>query len=247
LSYIGYIVFMIWIIAIAAAFATLLGGLFAIKWKDKLHLILGFSAGTVMGVALFDLVPQSFELTKGQNQAIVPLLMATGFIAYMIIERSFSIHRHPEEPCSNPNHKGEVGATTLVVHSLLDGMVIGLSFQVSASVGLVVSLAVLAHKFSDGINTVSALLLGKSKESNNKYWLTLAALAPLVGIGLSMLISLPEESLGLILAVFAGLFLYLGASDLIPESHHRHPTLWTTSSTILGMAVIYLAIRIAGV
>jgi zinc transporter ZupT len=233
---------MIWLIAIAAAFATLLGGLFAIKWKDKLHLILGFSAGTVMGVALFDLIPESFGLTKGINQASVPILMAAGFIAYMIIERSFSIHKHPEEPCSNPNHKGEVRATTLVIHSLFDGIVIGLSFQVSASVGLVVSIAVLAHKFSDGINTVSALLLGKSKDSNNKYWLALAALAPIAGIGLSMLISLPEQSLGLILAFFAGLFLYLGASDLIPESHHRHPTIWTTVMTILGMAVIFLAI-----
>ena len=53
------------LIIIATTISTALGGLFAIKLKDKLHLILGFSAGAVLGVALFDLLPEAIDLTNG--------------------------------------------------------------------------------------------------------------------------------------------------------------------------------------
>ena len=71
------------------------------------------------------------------------------------------------------------------------------------------------------------------------------ALAPLVGIGLSRLVSVPDAALGPMLAVFAGFFLYIGASELLPESHHRHPKPWTTVATVLGVALIGLVVRLA--
>jgi ZIP family zinc transporter len=52
--------------------------------------------------------------------------------------------------------------------------------------------------------------------------------------------------MGVALAIFAGFFLYIGASDLIPESHHAHPKFYTTFMTLLGAGVIYLSVRIAG-
>ena len=73
------------------------------------------------------------------------------------------------------------------------------------------------------------------------------ALAPALGILSSRFISLSESSLGIMLALFCGFFFYLGAADLLPESHHRHPTMLTTFMTILGMAILFIAIRIAGV
>ena len=65
------------------------------------------------------------------------------------------------------------------------------------------------------------------------------------GETVSPALSVSESQLGLLLAIFSGFFLYIGASDLLPESHHRHPVRWTTFATVLGMAVIFVVIRIA--
>ena len=78
-------------------------------------------------------------------------------------------------------------------------------------------------------------------------WLSIDAIAPVIGIIISTFFTLSDSTLGIMLALFCGFFLYLGASDLLPESHHRHPTLWTTFMTVLGIAVLYLAIKIAGI
>jgi zinc transporter ZupT len=234
---------IVWIIALATFASTLLGGLFAIKFSDKLHLILGFSAGTVMGIALFDLIPESLDLaSKSYSTALTTLLMGAGFIFYMIFDRYFSIHNHGHEHCENPKHSNNIGAITLVIHSFIDGLAIGLSFMVSNTVGWVVAIAVLSHDFSDGINTVSAILKGQNDKKKATKWLVFDALAPAAGVLVASLMTVSEAQLGLILAFFVGLFLYLGASDLVPESHHRHPAFWTSAMTVLGMAAIYIAI-----
>lgn len=237
---------MVLLIALAAVICTFLGGLFALKLKDKLHLILGFSAGAVMGVALFDLLPESFELASGvYDTKLVTVFIAVGFVVYMVLDRFFSLHGH-EDHCENENHKGQLGAATLSFHSFLDGLGIGLAFKVSPAIGLIVAAAVLAHDFSDGINTVSMILKGKGDRKVAIRWLILDALAPFIGVSITLFFSVPMATLGIILAIFTGLFLYIGASDLIPESHHHHPTIWTTLMTILGMLVLYTAIRLVG-
>lgn len=237
------------IVGFATIFSTLLGGLFGIRFKDKLHLILGFSAGAVIGVALFDLIPESISLaTKVYSLDLVTALMAVGFILYMILDRSFSLHAecHDGEECQNKNHVGQIGAAALVIHSFLDGLAIGLAFKVTPAIGWVVATAVLAHDFSDGINTVNMILKEKGTQKLALRWLIIDALAPALGVIVTLFFSVPEAQLGLLLAVFTGLFLYIGASDLIPESHHRHPAFLTTVMTILGMTVIFIAIRLAG-
>lgn len=196
-----------------------------------------------MGVALFDLIPESLELaSKSYSTALTTLLMGTGFVFYMIFDRYFSIHSHGDDHCENPRHANSLGAITLVIHSFIDGLAIGLSFQVSSTVGWVVAIAVLSHDFSDGINTVSAILKGQKDKKKATRWLILDAIAPAAGVLVASFLTVSEPQLGLILAFFVGLFLYLGASDLVPESHHRHPAFWTTAMTVLGMATIYLAI-----
>lgn len=237
------------IVGIATIFSTLLGGLFGIRFKDKLHLILGFSAGAVIGVALFDLIPESIALaTKAYSIDLVTVFMAIGFILYMILDRSFALRAqcHDGEECHNENHIGQLGAAALCLHSFLDGLAIGLAFKVTPTIGWVVATAVLAHDFSDGINTVNMILKEKGNLKSAYKWLVADALAPAIGVIVTLFFSVPESTLGLILAIFTGLFLYIGASDLIPESHHRHPAFLTTVMTILGMIVIFTAIRFAG-
>ena len=234
------------IIAFAAVICTALGGFFAIKFKDKLHLILGFSAGAVIGVALFDLVPESISLsTEKYSIDTTTLLMAAGFVIFMVFDRVCSIHVHSENHCENEAHNGSLGAATLSFHSFLDGFGIGMAFKVSPEIGWIVAVAVLAHDFSDGINTVNMILKNNGKIKAAAKWLLADAFAPAIGVASTFFFTISEPALGLILAIFTGFFLYIGASDLIPESHHRHPTIGTTLMTILGIAVIYTAIRFA--
>ncbi|MFA7254143.1 MAG: ZIP family metal transporter [Patescibacteria group bacterium] len=238
---------MVILIGLAAVVFTALGGLFAIKIKDKLHLVLGFSAGTVLGVALFDLIPESFELA-GENYGIqlAALFVALGFAFFMIIDRFFSVHSHADLHCENPRHGDRLGAAALIFHSFLDGLAIGLAFKVSPEVGWIVAIAILAHNFSDGINTVNMILKDHGNRKQAIKWLLLDAAAPITGVIVSQFITVGESILGLILAIFAGIFLYIGACELIPESHHRHPTIWTTILTLLGIGLIYIAVSFAG-
>lgn len=237
---------MIILISIAAFVFTLLGGLFALKFKDKLHLITGFSAGAVIGVAFFDLIPEAIELGESSHKiSFLTSIIALGFVLYMILDRFLGFHCHTHEEETH-HHKGNLGAGSLSIHSFLDGVAIGLAFQVSSAIGAVVAIAVLVHDFSDGINTVSMIMKNHGSKSQALKWLSIDAMAPVLGVISTMFFSLSESSLGIILALFAGFFLYIGASDLLPESHHNHPTKWTTISTLLGILVLYFAIKIAG-
>lgn len=235
-------------IAIGAFAATFLGGLLALRFKDKLHLVLGFSAGALLGVAFFDLLPEALELAGDSFQtSTITACVALGFIIFMLVDRFVAPHHHAEDHCENEHHRGRLGAGSLSFHSFLDGIAIGLAFQVSTAVGAVVTIAVLVHDFSDGINTVGLILRNGGSKREAAKWLFLDALAPVLGIIVSSFFTLSQSVLGIILALFCGFFLYLGASDLLPESHHQHPTLWTTFMTVLGVAVLYVAIQLAGI
>ena len=239
-------------IALAASAATFIGGLFALRFRDKLHLILGFSAGAVAGVALFDLLPEAIELgTQYHTASTVALFVALGLFGYLILDRLILLHTHEENDTAlapsgvgGHAHRGSFGALTLSAHSFFDGMAIGVGFQVSVAVGIVVTVAVLTHDFSDGINTVNLVLKNGGSWRKAFNWLLVDAAAPVAGAASTLLFRIPESAIGLVLAVFVGTFLYLSASDLIPESHHRHPRALTTIMTLLGALVLYMVIRL---
>ena len=142
--------------------------------------------------------------------------------------------------------RGPFAAGVLCLHSLLDGIAIGLAFQASRQVGIVVAIAVLTHDFSDGINTMSIVLKNQVRRPQALSWLLADALAPVVGVASTYFFTLPGRGFGTALALFAGFFLYIGASDLIPESYHAHPKFLTTVMTLAGAAALYLAIALIG-
>lgn len=227
------------LICCGAFAATFVGGSFALKFRDKLHLILGFSAGAVAGVALFDLLPEAITLgTKYYDASTVALFVALGLFGYLILDRLILLHTHDEDD-EHGAPRGYFGALTLSAHSFLDGIAIGVGFQASPAIGLAVTAAVLTHDFSDGINTVNLILRNKGSWREAKRWLLVDALAPVLGVISTRFFSIPESKIGLLLAVFVGSFLYLSASDLIPESHHRHPRALTTVMTLIGALVLW--------
>jgi ZIP family zinc transporter len=231
------------VIACAAFLSTLTGGLLALQLRDKLHLILGFSAGAVIGVALFDLLPEAIEFGArtggGAGAATLLTWTAVGFFAYLVLDRSLLLHGRPATT------RGSIGASILCIHSLLDGVAIGLAFQASRSVGLVVAIAVLTHDFSDGVNTMNIVIKNRGERRAALSWLIADAVAPSLGIASTVGLILPAPMLAYVLALFAGFFLFIGASDLIPESFHAHPKFLTTAMTVVGAAVLYLAVSLA--
>ena len=238
-------------IGIATCIATLLGGLFAIHMKDRLHLILGFSAGAVIGVAFFDLMPEAFDLAvKAYSMQTIAGTIALGFLLYLTLDRIIMLHAHDHEEddehivSADEHSRGALGAGTLSIHSLLDGIGIGLAFKVSPSVGIVVTVAVLTHDFSDGINTVSFIMKHHGDKQLAFRWLLVDALTPIIGIITTLFFTVKDTTLGLLLALFTGFFLYVGPSDLLPESHHQHPVQMTTIMTLLGAGTLYLIIQL---
>jgi ZIP family zinc transporter len=228
-------------LGLAAGAATLAGGFLALRFASRLHLILGFSAGAVIGVALLDLLPEALDLRGPGGGAFgVTAVVASGFLAYLVADRILLGLAH-----GDAGHRGHFGAGSLTVHSVLDGLAIGLGFQASPTVGVALTVAVLAHDLADGVNTVNLSLAGSRNPRTARLWLLADAAAPLLGIAASRLIVLPHGALGPVIALFAGFFLYIGASELLPESHHRHPRAWTTVSTVAGVALIGLVVHLS--
>jgi zinc transporter ZupT len=227
-------------IAVAAFVSTLAGGLLALGLRDKLHLILGFSAGAVIGVAFFDLLPEAIDTARGfQSTEVILAWSALGFLSYLVLDRMLLIH-------GDAPPRASAGALVLCAHSLLDGVAIGFAFQGSRAVGLIVTAAVLTHDFSDGVNTMNIVLRNGGERARGLRWLLADAAAPAAGIAATRLWAMPSNRFGFALALFGGFFLYIGASDLIPESFHAHPKLLTTVMTLAGAALIYLAVRLIG-
>src|SRR5438105_4699079 len=232
----------IFLIAIATFVATLLGGLFALRFRDKLHLVLGFSAGSVIGVAFFDLLPEAIEAGRAQPALATTSTIAVGFLLYLVLNRVAFVHSKTEDSLHDAR-RGHLGAMTLVIHSYMDGVAIGVAYQVSAQIGVVVAVAVLLHDFSDGINTVEILAGHGLGRRISLRWLLADAAAPVAGALTTIFFSMPKAEFGQVLALFCGFFLYIGAAELLPESQHAHSPRLTTLATLLGMGVLYLVIK----
>jgi ZIP family zinc transporter len=234
----------------AAAFAsTLLGGLTAFKNKDRLHRVLGYTAGVIMGVVAFDLLPEIFHLVNDLKlDATWPMVaLVCGFLAFHIIEKSILIHHAQEDDYpSHGHHHPQVGiasALALSGHSFLDGVGIGLGFQVGAPVGIAVAIAVIAHDFSDGLNTVSLMLMNNNSRKRSFALLAVDALAPVLGALSTMLFHIGDKGLVIYLGFFAGFLLYIGASEILPEAHSKHSSYKTILLTIAGAVFMFVVTR----
>ena len=264
------------LIAFATCVATLIGGWFGIAMRDRLHLVLGFSAGAVIGLAFFDLLPEALELGHEFGPRNMMGLTGIGFVLYLLLDRALvgggqshhydHDHDHDHDHGHGHDHPGgdhdhghdareQAGrsprrawamAGSLAVHSFLDGFAIGIAFQTSRTVGIAVAVAVLSHDFADGLNTVGVVLRNGGDRRGAWRWLFTDALAPVLGAAASLVFTISTAGVAVVLALFAGFFLYVGASDLLPESQHNHPHRLTTLFTVLGAAFLYVVARVAG-
>jgi ZIP family zinc transporter len=204
-------------IAAAAAMPRLLGGLTVLRYRDRLHLAMGFAGGAMIGVAVFETMPEAFERAPG-GALWVAATVVLGIVVFGALERRVFKHVHVEDAVCSPR-AAEIGAAGISTHAFLDGLAIGAAFQVSAELGLLVSSAVLLHAFADGLNTVTILLRHGHRHRKAIAWLAVDALSPIVGAALGLLLPLPDPAFAALFAFFAGMFLYFGAGSLLPQAH----------------------------
>ena len=236
------------LIALVTVLATALGGLVALKSHQRLHLILGLSAGLLLGLVAFDLLPEVFAISDATiaNVPLVMVVFVVGFLLLHVLERLSGTHEpidteHDHEHTHGHTATGVIGASAMVGHVFLDGVAVALAFSLNTSTGIAVSVAVVAHAFSDGLNTVSMLIHHGRWESRAKWLLVLDGTARTVGAALGSVLTLSEPLLALYLAMFAGFIAYLATSHILPEAHSRHSsrsTLFATFGGVLAMFAI---------
>jgi zinc transporter ZupT len=234
--------FMPLVLASMTLASTGLGGVTAFRFRGRPHLLLGFSSGAVIGVALFDMLPEVFAMDGGSSH--MPLA-AIGFLAFFGLERYTAMRRadqHARRITSDEQELGVLSAGGLCVHSFLDGVAIGVGFQTSAELGLLIAMGIIAHDLSDGLNTVTIVFAHGNSRQRALFWLAVDMLAPILGATTTLLVKL-DGLLPLVLAFFAGSFLYIGASDLLPEAKkHDSPLVGVAMAT--GMLAIFLTTRL---
>src|SRR3954462_8794945 len=252
----------IWLVGGLPVTSTLLGGLAVFRLRHRLHAVMALAAGVIVATALTDLLPEGIEMIGGEDAAVKAGIAAVvGYLVYAAVEafihQGSYEHGHPAEidpylphehavPLSAARQTlGFVGPAGLIVHSTLDGLAIGLGFEASAQVGILVLVAVLVHDFADGLNVVTLAFAGGGSRRGALVLLGLDALAPVLGILISQLIAVDAHSRGLLLAVFGGAFIAIGASHLLPEAQHREQARVSplVALTVIG-ALIVVAVRL---
>lgn len=224
---------------LAASLTTLLGGVLAFKLEQKTTPLLAIAAGIVLGVAFFDLLPEAMEYGhETYSHRAILTIAAMGTAGYLLLVRSLASAQR------RTGWQAHLGPASLTLHSFLDGLVMGLAFQIAPDIGLLVALAVLTHDLADGLNTVS-LALEATQRHVARRWLLLNGAAPLAGVIVGLMVRVPAAMLAPLMALFAGVFIFIGAVELVPRSLARDPRLRTTWQVLGGMALMLLVTQFA--
>ena len=233
------------IYAVLSGTATIVGVLLVFyreAWatRNSMYLV-SFSAGVIISIAFIHILPEATELT---DDALTAALLT--IISFYILEYAIVIHHCREGECE-VHPMGTLAFTGMTFHSLLDGLIIGVGFVASFEVGLVASLGVLLHRLPVGI-MITSLLLHAHYTSSKAMALgcLVAVAAPIGAIGSYFLFSSVEESfLGVLLGISAGSFIYIGASDLLPETH-KNLEKRNILLVLLGLFLVYMMAHFLG-
>lgn len=238
---------IVFLLTVAASIAALAGGYTALRSRQWLNWALSLTAGLVLGLVAFDLLPEIFDIanTKHLDPVWPMVALVSGFLVFHIFEKLVPIHEASEAQYGPHRHPrlGTARAVALSGHSFLDGLSIGVAFQVSTAVGTAVALAVVGHRFADGFDTTTFMVFHRNKLSHIKKWLAVVVLMPILGGLLSLVYDFPEKALALYLGFFAGFILYIAASNILPQAHSDDFSRKSILLTIFGTFFMFVVTR----
>jgi zinc transporter ZupT len=229
--------------AAVAFFSTLAGGFAALRWPGRVQALAALAGGVVLGAAFFDLLPDAIKRAAEINlSAQIPVgACLVGFLGFYTLERF--LHHHHEEG-EAPDRAGLFGASGFVVHSVFDGLAIGLGFRIDSTLGFLVAAAVIGHDFSDGLNTVSYMVTHRQPAGRSRMLLVADALAPILGALFASFVPVPDAVFPVAIGFFSGLFIYAASNTLLPRARELAPVTGLPL-TIGGAAVMFLITRLA--
>ena len=219
---------LIWTVlcGIGVALISLTGAITLVMGERRLRTLLlplvALSAGSLIGSALFNMLPAVEEHMGSSRQAHA--WMALGFVLFFAFEQL--VHWHHSKQGSADHHHP---MTILVLlgdglHKLVGGLAVGAAFSISPSVGLTTFIAEIAHEIPHELGDFGTLVHGGLTPFRALLWNFLSALPFLFGgLAATWVSSRVHISLAPLLAVAAGNFFYLGAVDLLPELNRHSP------------------------
>ncbi len=230
------------------------GGMIALRTEEHRGAVYAFCGGALIGTALLALVPEALELSRGSGFEAHSLLVATvtGFFVFYVLENL--PHRESAQtdaPLDVLHHRhghptGLWAAAGLAVHSFIDGLAIGEAFDAGTGLGWSLAFGVVLHKFADGVS-VSGVMRGTGQsDAATRGMLAMTALAPLAGVLTRPFLDLSQGVRILLLAWFAGVFLYLGATSLLPAAHEAGGSRWLIVYALSGALLVYAAQLLVG-
>lgn len=234
-----------YLLAGLAALVTLFAGFLALQVRAHKSMLLAFCAGVLIAGALLNVFPDVLVMletdTSHWHHHHLFFSCIAGFLCFYFLEYA-TPHLEPHEGPAHYRHRHQTGiwgSVGIGLHSYFDGFVLGQAFHVGEKTGMVIAMAVLLHKLADGISTVGIMVGTHHSVASTRVVLVLIALAPLVGVVTQELFVLTKPLLALLLAWFAGGFLYLGACSLLPAAHEGRQPQWLPLITLLGSLFIY--------
>jgi len=235
----------------AAGLITLAGGLLALRAEVYRGLVYGFCAGALIATALVSVVPESLALLamEGRPEAVRPVLLAClcGFFLFYLLENleHHGEHRGGGEAAilhhTHRHQTGVWGAVGIGVHSFLDGLAIGEGFDAGTQIGWAVAVGVLLHKLADGVSVAGVMSGTRHDRRTTVAMVVLASVAPLAGVLAHGLVDLPLDGMALVFGWFGGVFLYLGATSLLPAAHEAAGSRSVQVAALLGVALVCAA------
>ena len=234
------------VLSVMIAFiATLSAGLFVKKLKNNIGIVCAFSAGFFIALSSFELLPDILALAPEAQISLDKLFLTAvvGFVFLFAINRSFSKLHMKKHMMTNTAFQPRIGLLSTLEfcsHAFLEGIAIGVSFQLQFGLGLFIAIAVVSHDFCDGISTLALMLNSGNSLKSSMRMLFVGAIAPALGAVTSLFFGIQKYFLVYALSFLFGSFLYLGSGTLLPDAYRMNRPIVTIVFFLIGFFLIIL-------
>ncbi len=238
------------IFGLLAAGAELLGGYLITlrhQWPRKIQeYLIALGAGFILALVFLELIPESIDKIGSQ----APLFFLLGFALIHFFEHTFVGHLHFGEETHTEIMISKTASYSAVlglfIHAFFDGLAISTGFHFDFGIGLMIFLGIILHKIPEGI-TISSIILASNQSNKHAFWATFSiAMATMLGVlSVFFLVEVDTNIVGYVFALSAGVAVYVGASDLIPEINRSENRI-TPIVVFVGMLLFYLSRLLIG-
>lgn len=213
--------------AVIVGLVSFTGAVSLLLRENFLHKIIiylvAFSAGALMGGAFFHLLPEALD--QGQNSIYVFPWLLLGFCLFYIMERLLRWHHCHSGECESHEHLGWLNIIGGGIHNIIDGMIIYAAFSVDINLGWSILLSIILHEIPQELGDFGVLIYSGFSKAKALFYNFASAIVAVIGVFIAYFISGFAPNFHYLLLPFAaGGFIYIAASDLIPELHKDNNT-----------------------